>query len=328
MFWDEAIIKISGGKGGDGKVSFRHERGVPRGGPDGGDGGDGGSCYFEVDSNLNTLNNFNRSKNFRAEDGKPGEKKRKHGKNGQDLILKVPQGTVVYIIGKNTRERKVADLDKNKQTYLIARGGRGGWGNVHFATAIHQAPTMARLGQPGEERKIHLVLKLIADVGIFGIPNSGKSTLLARISAAKPKIANYPFTTLVPNLGVAKVAGKEIVFCDIPGLIEGSHAGRGLGDKFLRHIERCRILIHLLDATSSGPAKDFEKINSELKKYSPILASKKQIIALNKIDAVDKKTIQKIIQKFRAQKIKLWPISAFTGEGIKELLLEVKKQLK
>ena len=338
MFTDEVIIKIKAGKGGDGLVSFWREKFVPKGGPDGGDGGDGGDIIFKVDERVNTLSFFNTRKQFKAEDGEKGKKARCRGKNGRDLILRVPPGTIVYQILNSKIEtlnkskiqdskfKKVADLTKDGQKMVIARGGRGGWGNVHFATATHQTPKEAKPGQPGEEKILKLELQLIADVGIIGLPNSGKSTLLSRISAARPKIAEYPFTTLEPNLGVVRL-GEDFSFvvADIPGLIKGASKGKGLGDKFLRHIKRTRLLVHLIDITSSDLVRDYKTIRSELKLFDPTLISKKEIIVLNKIDLLGEK---KPFIPFVLKKLKPLMISAVSGKGIKTLLYEIKRILK
>jgi len=332
MFWDEANITIEAGRGGDGKVSFRHEKFRPRGGPNGGDGGNGGSVFFEIDPNLNTLSDFNRLKKFKAKDGNPGEKEKRKGKAGEDSILKVPKGTVVFeILGE--KRKKIIDLSQKSLQILIAGGGRGGWGNWHFATATHQAPTRANSGLPGGKKKILLVLKLIAQVGIIGLPNSGKSTLLARISRAQPKIANYPFTTTVPNLGVVYVPKTRFSFvaCDIPGLIEGASQGRGLGDKFLRHIERTKIIVHLIEAGNKDYAQAYKAIREELRVYNSRLMRKSEIVAISKVDIGPRRKIDLEIKKLKKKVSPLSPIlkiSAVTGEGIEKLLFEIKNKLK
>ena len=323
-FIDEAEIKIKAGKGGDGLASFRREKYVPKGGPDGGDGGHGGNVYFLVDRNLNTLSNFHAKKDFSAGNGKNGQKAKKTGKSADDLFLRVPKGTMIFEI-KNDQKIFINDLTKDNQKLLIAQGGCGGRGNYHFATAVHQTPRFAEPGQAGEEKEILIELKLLADVGIIGLPNSGKSTLLSVITKAKPKIANYNFTTLMPNLGVANYREKEFVICDIPGLIEGASKGKGLGDKFLKHIERTKILIHLLDATRSDLEKDYDQIQKELEDWNPKLLEKKQIIVINKIDAIPNfsKIHQKFIKKYHPQ-----AISAVAKKGIDELLLKIVDLLK
>ncbi len=271
MLTDEATIKIIAGKGGDGLVSFRHEKYVPKGGPDGGDGGDGGDIFVICDDNTHTLSEFARKKEWRAEDGVKGKPKRQKGGQGQDLELRVPRGTVMKI-----DEKIIHDFTKIGERVLIAKGGRGGWGNVHFATATRQSPAFAKKGEPGETKTLKLELKLIADVGLIGLPNSGKSTLLARISNARPKIADYPFTTLEPNLGVVRCHEKQFVVADIPGLIEGASKGKGLGDKFLRHTERTNVLVHLIDINKEHIVQDYETIRQELALWSEKLLRKKR----------------------------------------------------
>lgn len=328
IFWDETKIYIEAGKGGDGLVSFRHEKFQPRGGPDGGDGGRGGGIYFEVDPNLNTLINFNRLKKFKAEDGEKGKKAKQKGKDGEDLILKIPRGSIIYQL-ENENDKvgeKILDIMQESKFIEFAKGGNGGWGNVHFTTSTTQAPTRANPGKPGEAFWLKIEIKLIADVAIIGLPNSGKSTLLSRISNARPKIADYPFTTLVPNLGVAQVDSKSIVFCDIPGLIEGANLGKGLGDKFLRHIERCKIIVHLIDINSQNVVTDYAKIRKELELYSPILLSKKEIIALTKTDSASEKIIKTVVKKLKNKtKSPIVPISSVSGKNIEKLLFTIKK---
>lgn len=332
MICDEVIVKIKAGDGGDGLVSFWREKFVPRGGPDGGDGGKGGDIKFFCDPNLNTLSYFNLRKFFHAEPGQNGKRMRQKGKSGQDLVLKVPTGTIIseILAGK---EKFLADLTKEGKQFLVARGGKGGLGNYHFATATKQAPAFAQKGFPGQVKTLKLELKMIADVGIIGLPNCGKSTLLASISAAKPKIADYPFTTLEPNLGVVKVGNFSFIAADIPGLIEGAHKGKGLGDKFLRHIERTQILVHLLDATSQNLKKDYLQVRRELGLFSKKLLQKREIVVINKIDLVGKfpSTSKEIPRKAGSRsagkKLKPLKISALKGEGIKQLLQEIKKLL-
>lgn len=315
MLTDEVTIKVKAGKGGDGAVSFIHEKFRPRGGPDGGDGGNGGKIIFLADNNLNTLTFFNNRKHFEAENGQNGMGNKKHGKSGEDLILRVPEGTII-----SQNNKIVADLTSKNQQFLTARGGNGGWGNHHFATSIKQAPQWSKKGLPGEEKELKLELKLIADIGIIGFPNSGKSTLLSVISNARPKIAEYPFTTLEPNLGVVKIHDKEFVFADIPGLIEGASRGRGLGDKFLKHIERTKELLLLISAESENPVGEYKILIKELKEFSPKLAKKKRIIAISKAEIINQKIKREINHQFK--KINLSPIffSAVTKENLNQLL--------
>ncbi len=285
MFLDEAVIHIRSGKGGDGVVHFRREKFVPFGGPDGGDGGKGGDIILHVMPTLNTLSAFRHQSRFFASDGARGAKQNMTGKSGEDLVIQVPPGTIVY--DGNTNEI-LGDLTEPDKTLVIARGGRGGRGNARFASSRNQAPRIAERGEPGDERQLRLELKLIADIGIIGLPNAGKSTLLAAVSNAKPKIAAYPFTTLEPNLGVVELDEETtLVLADIPGLIEGAHQGIGLGHDFLRHIQRTRVLIHLLDGMSEDPLLDLAQINSELALFDPALAEKPQVVAVNKIDLPD-----------------------------------------
>ena len=272
-FLDQAKINLRAGNGGSGSASFRREKFVEFGGPDGGDGGDGGSIVFEAERNLNTLIDYRYSQHFKAENGKPGSKRNKTGANGKDLILKVPIGTQIYEEDNNTI---IYDFKKNKEKYLVASGGKGGLGNVRFKSSTNRAPKKKTNGKNGEEFWIWLQLKIIADVGIVGLPNAGKSSLLAALTRAKPKIANYPFTTLNPNLGVTYYDNKEVTLADIPGLVEGAHRGIGLGDKFLRHIERCKILLHLIDVTEDNLVENYKKIRSELQSYNLSLSKKKR----------------------------------------------------
>ncbi|HEU4401958.1 MAG TPA: GTPase ObgE [Candidatus Polarisedimenticolia bacterium] len=322
MFTDEATISVIGGNGGNGCVSFRREKYVPRGGPDGGPGGDGGSVHLVADRSLKALNAFRFKKRFAAERGRHGEGSGRAGRDGRDLEIHVPPGTVVY---EEDGTMLVADLLQEGDRVLVARGGRGGRGNAAFATPTHQTPRRAEPGQPGEERVLRLELKLIADVGIIGFPNAGKSTLISRISAARPKIAGYPFTTLEPNLGVVDLGElRSFVVADIPGLIEGAHAGSGLGIKFLRHVERTRVLIHLVDVSDGSgrdPLRDLEVINGELLAFSEALAAKPQIVVANKIDALaDGTGLRRLEDRSRAAGIPFFAISAVSGRGIGDLL--------
>ena len=290
-FLDQAKIYIKAGNGGSGSASFRREKFVEYGGPDGGDGGDGGSIIVQSDRNLNTLIDFRYAQHFKAQHGKPGSKRNKTGANGEDLILKVPLGTQIYEEDNNTL---IFDFTKNKEKYLVASGGKGGLGNVRFKSSTNRAPRKKTNGRLGEEFWIWLQLKVIADIGIIGKPNAGKSSLLAALTRAKPKIANYPFTTVNPNLGVSYYGGKEITLADIPGLVEGAHKGTGLGIQFLKHIERCKSLIHLIDITNKDIKKSYKKIKNELKSYNSKLTKKKELVILNKTDLLDQKQIKKI----------------------------------
>ncbi len=331
MFADRAKIIIKSGKGGNGHVSFRREKYVPNGGPDGGDGGKGGDVIFVVDSGLNTLADYRHRRKFAAEPGEEGGKKNCHGKNGADLILKVPEGTII----KDAESGKViADMSGDNKRVTILRGGRGGLGNQHFATSTMQAPKYAQPGQEAIEIEVALELKVIADVGLVGFPNVGKSTLLSRVTNAQPKIANYHFTTLQPNLGVVDMEdGFGFVIADIPGLIEGASEGIGLGHEFLRHIERTKVMIHIVDAAGTegrDPISDIKAINKELEAYNPELLKKPQVIAANKIDAIygdENEIIKGLREEFEIEGIKVFPISAVSGQGLKELLYEVKNLL-
>ena len=320
-FLDQAKIYIKAGNGGSGSASFRREKFVEFGGPDGGDGGSGGSIIFLSDRNLNTLIDYRYTQHFKAEHGKSGSKKNKTGGNGKDMILKVPVGTQIYEEDNNTL---IYDFTKNHEKFLVANGGKGGLGNVRFKSSVNRAPKKKTSGKLGEEFWIWLQLKVIADVGIVGLPNSGKSSLLAAITRAKPKIANYPFTTINPNLGVAFYNNKEVTLADIPGLVEGAHKGIGLGDKFLRHIERCKILLHLLDISEENLIDNYEKIKEELGAYDKNLSRKKEIIFFNKSDLVDKKDLVKKINTFKKKiKKKFEVISLFKKDDI----LKLKKAL-
>lgn len=329
MFVDKAEIFVKAGKGGDGRVSFRKEKYVPAGGPDGGDGGRGGSVVAIVDEGMRTLMDFRYQKKYIAENGENGMKKKMFGKDAKDLVFKVPPGTVI----RDAQTGKVlADLLKAGDSAVIARAGRGGRGNVHFKTATRQAPTFAEQGTYGEERNIILELKMLADVGLVGYPNVGKSTFLSATTMAKPKIANYHFTTLTPNLGVVEVIkGKSFVLADIPGLIEGASEGIGLGHEFLRHVERTRLIIHVVDVSGTegrDPAEDFVKINQELERYSPALIERPQVIAANKIDLLfDREGLDVFIREMAEKGYKVFPISAATGEGIDALMHYVTERL-
>lgn len=330
MFVDYTKVIIKSGDGGNGAVSFRREKYVAAGGPDGGDGGKGGNIIFEVDPDSNTLIDFRYNRKFKAQNGENGSGAHKYGKSGEDLVVKVPKGTIV----KDAQTGKViADLSDDGQRELILPGGRGGRGNSHFATSTRQAPRFAQDGEKGIEKEVILELKLLADVGLIGFPNVGKSTLLSRVTAATPKIANYHFTTIHPNLGVVKTEyGDSFVLADIPGVIEGASEGIGLGIQFLRHIERTRLLLHVIDCSGSegrNPVQDFYIINEELKKYSEKLSKRKQIIVANKLDIMQDESAYKELEELaKKEKMEIFKISAVTGEGIKELFNHVSKVLK
>lgn len=330
MFTDYTKIFIKAGDGGNGVATFRREKYVAAGGPDGGDGGNGGNIYFKVDKDRNTLIDFRYNKKFKAKNGENGSGNHCNGKYGEDLYIKVPIGTVVK---DATTGKVIADLSHENQVELIQKGGRGGRGNSHFATATRQAPRFSEDGEKVDEKEVILELKLLADVGLLGFPNVGKSTFLARVTDAKPKIANYHFTTIVPNLGVVKTKdGSGFVIADIPGIIEGASEGVGLGIQFLRHVERSRLLLHFLDASGEegrNPIEDFYAINSELKKYSEKLSTRKQIIVANKIDAIQDDSILKEIEKLaKKEKLELFKISGVTGDGVEALIDHVTEVLK
>ncbi len=331
MFADRAKIYIRSGRGGDGHVSFRRELYVPDGGPDGGDGGNGGDVIFVVDEGQNTLNNFRRKQKYCAGDGEEGSKRRCHGKKGSDIILKVPPGTIIkdYETGK-----VICDMADSKEEVHLLKGGHGGKGNMHFATSVMQAPKYAQPGQPAQELWVSLELKVIADVGLVGFPNVGKSTLLSRVTNARPKIANYHFTTLNPNLGVVDLDdGQGFVIADIPGIIEGASEGVGLGIQFLRHIERTKVIVHIVDAASTegrDPIADIHAINAEIEKYNPEILKRPQVIAANKIDAcIDvEEAVADIRREFENDSVKVYPISAVSGQGLNELMWHINELLK
>ena len=334
MFCDRAKVFIKSGKGGDGHVSFRRELYVPAGGPDGGDGGRGGDIIFQVDDGLNTLSDFRHVRKYIATSGEEGGKRRCHGKDGEDLVIKVPEGTVIkeFETGK-----VIADMSGENRREVILKGGKGGLGNMHYATSTMQAPKYAQPGQPAQELWVQLELKVIADVGLVGFPNVGKSTLLSRVSNARPKIANYHFTTLDPHLGVVDLGdGAGFVMADIPGLIEGASEGVGLGHDFLRHIERAKVLVHVVDAASTegrDPVQDIRTILNELKAYNPELLTRPQVIAANKIDAIyteegAQNPLDALRREFEPEGIQVFPISGVSGQGVKELLYHINELLK
>ncbi len=326
MFTDQVEIHVKSGKGGDGMVHFRREKFVPQGGPDGGDGGKGGDVIFEVKSTLNTLSSFRQNQKFKAEDGVKGGPSQMSGRYGDDLIIYVPPGTVMFDAETGAL---ISDLTEPGQQLMICKGGRGGRGNQHFATSRNQVPRTAEKGEPPEERRIKLELKLIADIGLIGVPNAGKSTLLSVLTNARPKIAPYPFTTLEPNLGVANIDDDTtVVLADIPGLIEGASHGAGLGHDFLRHIQRTRVLVHLLDGLSDDPVADYSQINSELSLFDPNLAKKPQIVALNKIDQPDvQDRLSEIQSKFKQFQVELMTISALARTNTRDLLVKAYQKL-
>ncbi len=334
MFADTAKIFIKSGDGGNGHISFRREKYVPNGGPDGGDGGKGGDLILEVDKGMNTLTDFRHKHKFVAGNGEEGGGKRCHGKDGDDLVIKVPEGTVVRELKSG---KVITDMSGSNTREIILKGGRGGLGNMHFATPTMQAPRYAQPGKPGQELEVLLELKVIADVGLVGFPNVGKSSLITKSSNARPQIANYHFTTLTPHLGVVEVNdGESFVMADIPGLIEGASEGIGLGHDFLRHIDRCRVLVNVTDAASlegRDPVEDVNKINSELEKYNPELLKKPMVIAANKMDAYfddgsNENPVDRLRREFEPKGIKVFPISAATGEGVRELLFYISDLLR
>lgn len=322
MFVDSATVLVRAGDGGNGIVSFRHERAVARGGPDGGDGGHGGNVIFIASNNQNTLANFRFQKELIAKTGGNGAFQKKHGRNGENLRVLIPVGTQIW-----KGEDLIADLTADTQEFIVARGGKGGFGNAHFTSSVRQAPKIAEKGEKGEEQEISLELKIIADVGLVGLPNAGKSTFLASVSSAKPKIANYPFTTLNPHLGVVGVAkGLELLVADIPGLIDGASEGKGLGDEFLRHVERTHVILHLIDAYSDDIGADYKTIINELANYKIDLSTKPQIIALTKIEGLDKDIVedqQNILHKVAGSKTDIFAISSLSGENVEKVLFKL-----
>ncbi|HUJ63422.1 MAG TPA: GTPase ObgE [Kofleriaceae bacterium] len=323
-FIDEAVIQVRAGDGGSGAAAFRREDGVPRGGPSGGDGGDGGSVIALADGSLSSLLDFKYRRHYAAERGEDGRNKDQYGARGPDLVVRVPVGTVCY---DDATGEPLADLDVAGAQFVLARGGIGGKGNIHFATPWNQAPRTAEPGTPGEQRTVRLELKLLADVGLLGYPNVGKSTFISHVSRARPKIADYPFTTLAPNLGVVRLSDdRTFVIADIPGLIEGASEGAGLGHQFLRHVERCRVLLHIVDATfTTGPERDpladYRTINRELERYAPELAGTPQVVALNKVDATPPELVEEQVRRFRDEAgVELCRMSAVTGEGVADVL--------
>lgn len=314
-------------------MSFRRQKFIPRGGPDGGDGGRGGDIIFKINPNLNTLSHLAKLKTYRAEDGTAGGKNNMHGKNGEDLTLEVPQGTIVFTIEK---DQQLADLSDQNVEFKVAKGGKGGLGNTHFASSTHQAPRFAETGEPGEEKEILLELKLVADVGLIGLPSAGKSTLISVISNARPKIAAYQFTTLTPNLGVVDMPrfggepNDNFIVADIPGLIEGASQGKGLGHQFLRHISRTKLLVHIIDGYLDDISQNYKIINKELKAHDPKLSKLKQIIVINKIDLLSKETLEKRVKELEksTKNTKIFLISALTKQGLKQLIFEIIKELK
>lgn len=322
-FVDRVSVIIEAGDGGNGAVSFRHEKYVEKGGPDGGDGGKGGDVIFQVDRNLNTLQGFRYKQKLKATNGEKGSKRKRHGKNGEDLIVKVPRGTVVVHEGKT-----LVDLTDEDQEEIVALGGDGGYGNAHFKSSVRQAPRVAEKGEAGEKLEVDLELKLLADVGLVGLPNAGKSTFLSVVSNARPEIADYPFTTLSPNLGVVDMGKESILFADIPGLIEGASEGKGLGDEFLRHIERTSVLLHLVDAYCDDVATSYNTIQNELKNYKADLSKKPQVVAITKVDGLDDELINDLVsqlQKVVPVKTKVFAISSVSNAGVAELLKEINK---
>ncbi len=326
-FVDEATIVVRGGNGGRGCVSFRREKYIPKGGPDGGDGGKGGDVYLRANPSLLTLYDLHLKRLYQAENGQPGRGKNQHGRDGEDLIIDIPVGTLVYEVLENGEKVFLADLKKPWEMIRVAKGGRGGKGNTHFKSPTQRAPRYAQPGEKGEERKLFLELKILADVGIIGLPNAGKSTFISKVSKARPKIASYPFTTLKPQLGVMEDEfGNQIILADIPGLIEGAHKGLGLGDKFLKHIARTKFLVHILSVEEidfDDPWMGFEIVNHELKEFDPELLKKKQILVINKIDLLDEKEINLLKNKLKDKKI--FFVSLIENIGIEDVVQEIWK---
>ncbi len=328
VMFDISRIVVKAGRGGDGVISFRREKFVPFGGPDGGDGGKGGDVSIRAESSVASLHKFARKRFYRAADGKHGMGKKKHGRSGEDLLLTVPAGTVVWYETGKDEKVLVADLEQEGQQVVVARGGGGGWSNTHFTSSTNQAPFLAQRGEDGEEYTVVLEMRLIADVGIIGYPNVGKSTLLAAASSAKPKIASYPFTTLEPVLGVVQVDQQNFVIAEIPGLVEGAHLGRGLGHDFLRHAMRTRMFIHLIDGNSASPVEDMVQVNNELSLFDPFLAQKPQLIAVNKTDLPEVQArLSEIKYAFNSTGYKVFFLAAMTGEGVSQLMAETLKTL-
>lgn len=324
MFVDKVKVSVQAGNGGNGIVSFRHEIYVDKGGPDGGDGGDGGDVIVEASNNQNTLAAYRYKKLIKAKDGQSGSKARKHGRSAENLIVPVPVGTMILDQEANV----IADLTLDKQTFVLAKGGKGGFGNAHFTSSTRQAPRIAEKGERGIKGEFTFELKVIADVGLIGLPNAGKSSLLASISNARPEIADYPFTTLIPHLGVVDVAGQSILFADIPGLIEGASLGKGLGDEFLRHVSRCSVLVHLIDVNSNDIAKDYTSIRQELADYSKEIAKKPEVVALTKTETLTQDLIEmqlQLLKEVLPAKTKVFSISAFAKKGLDDLLYDLKK---
>lgn len=318
MFADSATVIVTAGRGGNGGLSFRHEKYIDKGGPDGGDGGKGGDVIFLADENLNTLSHFRQRQELTAKEGQAGTERKKHGRNGEDLIVKVPVGTMVY-----DGDELIVDLTEHGQKAIIAKGGQGGFGNAHFKSSTRQAPRIAEVGEKGESFEARLELKLLADVGLVGFPNAGKSTFLSVVSNARPEIADYAFTTLTPNLGVADIDDTSLLIADIPGLIEGAAEGKGLGDAFLKHVERTAVLLHLIDAYSDDPAAAYETIRRELEAYSPELLNRPEVVALTKIEGLDDDIIQDQLSKLQAvvaPETELYALSSASRTGLKETL--------
>ena len=331
-FVDEAEILVKAGRGGNGCVSFRREKYVPRGGPDGGDGGKGGDVYVQAKENLLTLYDLRLKRVYMAENGQPGQGKQKNGRKGKDLYIYVPMGTLVYEVNDNGEKKLLADLDGRDKSILVARGGRGGRGNTHFKSPVQRAPRIAERGEEGEEKRLFLELKLIADVGLIGLPNAGKSTFISKVSAARPKIASYPFTTLTPQLGVVEGdVGERIIIADIPGIIEGAHKGQGLGDRFLRHVLRTKVLVHLLSVEEISldfPLQGFELINEELYRFDPALVSKPQIQIINKIDLLDEEQKRYLKKKLEKLSKEVYLLSLKTKEGLSKVMEKIWLEVK